>query len=94
MFGLNIFKKNEYQILEKKCFCCKTKYSKDSLKKDDLYFNGSKRICDRCLDVIKNIRNEFTVKYGKMSSSDKLFLSANLYSFVKQMGVSDRKFLK
>ena len=88
MFGLNIFKKNEYQILEKKCFCCKTKYSKDLLKKNENYYDGSKRICSTCETALNQIINEFYNNYGKMSSSDKLFLSCNLYSFIVKMGLA------
>ena len=84
MFKLNIFKKNDYNSLEKKCFSCKELYTKSALVKDDFFFNGNKYVCENCKEIFDLLVFQYIKKYQKMSSSDKLFLSANLNSYVKK----------
>tara|TARA_Y100001970_G_C13510304_1_gene497973 strand:+ start:80 stop:364 length:285 start_codon:yes stop_codon:yes gene_type:complete len=86
MFKLSIFSKsNNYNNLEKKCHCCLEKYDKFSLVKDASYFNGKKKICNKCLGYMNDIIEEYTTKYGDFTSSDKNILSNNLPILIKKI---------
>ena len=86
MFKLNIFqkKKEKYLNLEKKCYCCKNDFSISELVKDNLYFHGDKSICPDCIFHLKLIRDEYIKMFGRVSSSDLLFLNTNLNTIIKK----------
>jgi hypothetical protein len=85
MFKLNIFKKSlDYRSLEKECNCCSEKYDKNSLVKDTSYFNGNKRMCYNCQDIMNKIIDKYSLKHGKITSSDKEYLSNHLLKFVSK----------
>lgn len=86
MFLLNIFNKSDkYSVLEKKCNCCSEKYASECLIKDNAYFNGKRKICNKCLGYMNNILNEYSSKYGELTSHDRLYLNNNLYTYIQKI---------
>ena len=74
MFWRNI----QYKNFEKKCKCCRKESTTEYLIKNKLYFNGSKYICEDCFHLMERIGHSYIEKYGKISSSDYLYLSGIL----------------
>jgi len=72
MFWKNI---KNYSSFEKKCNCCKQTFCVNDLLKKDEYYGGCKNICYKCWDIMEKIIKEFTEIHGKISGSDKIYLS-------------------